>query len=113
MPVYGNGLSQPFPLPDLLRAGVERSPEKVALISHSKRRTWRELDAATSRLAANLLELELAPGDRVASLMPNRGTLLVHYMACVKAGQVTVPLNYRYMPPEIDHALDVSRARRT
>ena len=42
--------------------------------------------------------------------MPNRPALIVHYLACLKAGLVATPLNYRYMPPEIDHALEVSGA---
>ena len=73
--------------------------------------SWSNLDQATNRLAAPYLALELQPGDRVASLMPNRTALFVHYLACFKAGLVLTPLNYRYTPPEIDHALDVSAAR--
>jgi len=42
--------------------------------------------------------------------LPNRGALLVHYLACFKAGLVATPLNYRYQAPEFDHALDVSGA---
>lgn len=59
-------------------------------------------------LAGNYIELGLAPGDRIASLMPNRTELMLHYLACMKCGLVAVPLNYRYMAREIDHALDVS-----
>ncbi len=54
--------------------------------------------------------LGLNPGDRLASLMPNRIALVVHYLACFKAGLVATPLNYRYATPEIDHALEVSDA---
>jgi long-chain acyl-CoA synthetase len=43
--------------------------------------------------------------------MPNRPALIVHYLACFKAGLVATPLNYRYTAPEIDHALAVSEAR--
>jgi acyl-coenzyme A synthetase/AMP-(fatty) acid ligase len=43
--------------------------------------------------------------------MPNRPGLVVHYLACFKAGLVATPLNYRYTAPEIDHALAVSEAR--
>ena len=43
--------------------------------------------------------------------MPNRILLLVHYLACFRAGFVTTPLNYRYAPREIDHTLEVSGAR--
>jgi hypothetical protein len=62
-------------------------------------------------LAVSLLGLGLRPGDRVASLMPNRPALIVHYLACWKAGLVATHLNYRYKAPEIDHALAVSEAR--
>src|SRR5262249_56575963 len=43
--------------------------------------------------------------------MPNCFELVVHYLACFKAGLVATPLNYRYTAPEIDHALGVSEAR--
>ena len=36
--------------------------------------------------------------------MPNRTALVVHYLACFRAGLVATPFNYRYAPPEIDHA---------
>ena len=42
--------------------------------------------------------------------MPNRIDLVVHYLACFKAGLVATPLNYRYTFREIDHALEVSGA---
>jgi acyl-coenzyme A synthetase/AMP-(fatty) acid ligase len=42
--------------------------------------------------------------------MPNRAALLIHYLACIKARLVATPLNYRYMPPEMDHALGLSGA---
>ena len=69
------------------------------------------LDSVSTRLAGNYLDLGLAPGDRIASLMPNRTELMVHYLACMKCGLVAVPLNYRYMAPEIDHALGVCGAK--
>jgi acyl-coenzyme A synthetase/AMP-(fatty) acid ligase len=42
--------------------------------------------------------------------MPHRPALVVHHLGCVRAGLVATPLNYRYMPPEVDHALEVSEA---
>ncbi len=72
--------------------------------------TWRELDDASERLAASYLRMGLKAGDRIASLMPNRCELVIHYLACFKSGLVATPLNYRYMAPEIDHALRVSGA---
>ena len=97
-------------LPVLLKRGFERDPEGIAVASRDGIHTWRELDEASDRLARHLLDAGLEPGDRVASLMPNRVALLVHYLACIKARLVATPLNYRYTPREIDHALRVSGA---
>ena len=101
----------PFdPSVDLLEYGCRKKPNDLALVSLKTRMTWSQLAEATSRLASQYLDLGLVPGDRVASLMPNRPALVVHYLACQKAGLVATPLNYRYMVPEIDHALEVSGA---
>ena len=90
---------------------MDANPDGLALICADSRWTWRTLDGLSDRLAVGLLGLGLNPGDRVASLMPDRPALIVHYLACFKAGLVATPLNYRYMAPEIDHALAVSGAR--
>ena len=98
------------PLHELLAAGLASHPEGVALVSADRRMTWRELEDASLRLAGAYLEMGLERGDRIASLMPNRIALLIHYLACFKAGLVVTPLNYRYTHREIDHALAVSGA---
>lgn len=110
MPLTGRPLGGPIPIPHLLCAGLARAPDDVALVSATTSCTWRALDQASENLAGNLLDLGLRPGDRVASLMPNSAALIIHYIACLKAGLMGVPLNYRYTPPEIDHALEVSEA---
>lgn len=109
MPLQGPDLDAPIDVTNLLAPGL-KTPDASALVSLEDAWSWAELDSSTSRLAANYLALGLKPGDRLASLMPNRSALLAHYLACFKAGLVATPLNYRYMPPEIDHALAVSGA---
>ncbi|MEM7021547.1 MAG: class I adenylate-forming enzyme family protein [Pseudomonadota bacterium] len=108
MPLTGPPLEQPVSPSEVLSKGLETKPHDLALTSLEQRWSWRELDQASSRLAGNLLALGLKPGDRVASLMPNRCGLVIHYLACLRAGLVATPLNYRYRAPEIDHALSVS-----
>lgn len=97
------------PIDTLLDRGT-RDSAGPALASRGGEIGWRDLDERGDRLAASYLRLGLKPGDRIASLMPNRPELVIHYIACLKAGLVATPLNYRYMPPEIDHALGVSKA---
>ena len=99
------------PLDDLLRAGLESRPDETAMVSAERKVSWRELEERSAGLARAYLGLGLEPGDRVASLMPNRISLVVHYLACFRAGLVLTPLNYRYTHREIDHALEVSGAR--
>jgi acyl-coenzyme A synthetase/AMP-(fatty) acid ligase len=110
MPITGPPLAKSIVLTDVLAVGLATKPDDLALVSNESRWTWRELDAASKRLAAHYLNLGLKPGDRVASLLPNRGALFVHYLACHRAALAATPLNYRYQAPEIDHALEVSGA---
>lgn len=111
MPIYGPKLENPTTVLDLLNLGLETKPDEQAIVSLDTKFSWRDVDQLSTRLAAGYLAHGLAPGDRIASLMPNRASLYIHYIACMKAGLVIVPLNYRYMSPEIDHALEVSGAK--
>ncbi len=110
MPFAGPPLTQANAIDDLLGLGLRTKPDDLALASAKTQISWRQLGEISTGLATQYLALGLEPGDRVASLMPNRPALVVHYLACLKAGLVATPLNYRYMPPEIDHALEVSGA---
>ena len=110
MPLFGPSASglEPVAANALLANGLGSRPDEVALASALNSWTWRQLDKASTRLAAHLHAKGIRKSDRVASLMPNRDVLVVHYLACLKAGFVAVPLNYRYMPPEIDYALSLT-----
>ncbi len=87
MPIDGTPVGTPAdPLPLVLRTGLETDPDAVAIVSAEEQMTWRELDEASTRLAVGYRELGLAPGDRVASLMPNRPVLAVHYLGASRPG---------------------------
>ena len=106
----GPPLERPVAISELLYRDLAERPNESALVSLEASWTWRELDRDANRLAQNLLAMGLQTGDRVASLLPNRCITEVLYIACLRAGLVATPLNYRYMAPEIDHALQVSEA---
>ncbi len=107
MLLNGPELAVSADLANLLATTVSDRPDEIAVVSATATWTWRELDRDVDRLAAHFLSMGLRPGDRVASLMPNRIELVLHYLACLKAGLVVTPLNYRYTPAEIDYALGV------
>lgn len=100
-------------LPDLTDAVVSRAqirPDDVAVMDEDTDITWLELDTRVEVWRGDLVSLGLGPGDRVATLMPNRADLLVHYLACLRAAMIAVPLNDRYTSSQIEHALSVSGA---
>ncbi len=112
MLIDGDPLKSPAaPLDELLRIGLRDEPDAPALVSAVRSLSWAELEAESAALAGGYREIGLEPGDRLASLMPNRIDLVVHYLACFRAGLIATPLNYRYTDREIDHALEVSGAR--
>ncbi len=89
MLIEGTSLASPaVALDDLLRVGLESRPDDTAMASAERELSWRELEERSSGLARAYLGLGLERGDRVASLMPNRIALAVHYLACFKAGLV-------------------------
>src|SRR5438876_575583 len=75
MAIAGPKLERPTKLVNLLKIGLTTKPDAPALVSLERIWSWRELDQAATRLARHYLALGLAPGDRVASLMPNRAAL--------------------------------------
>lgn len=108
MPLSGPKLTGPAALHDLISAAVKKKPQECALTSGAQAWTWQELQRDVDRFATHLRAMGLNTGDRVASLLPNCGELLVYYLACFKAGLVITPLNYRYTPANIDYALGFS-----
>jgi long-chain acyl-CoA synthetase len=110
MPHHGPPLAPLVDLTRLLEAGLGGDPAAAALQDLDHSLSWAELDRQVEQLARAYQRLGLRRGDRLASLIPNRVELVVHYLAGLRSGLVLTPLNYRYVPPEIDHALRVSGA---
>ncbi|MEM0914178.1 MAG: class I adenylate-forming enzyme family protein [Planctomycetota bacterium] len=110
MRIDGGELAGPVRIEEILARGLADRSDAPALVSRVDAWTWREFDAASARAANRLADLGLRPGDRLASLVPNRTSLIVLYLACLRAGVVAVPLNYRYTSAQIDHALAVCGA---
>lgn len=110
MALSGPALASPVDVSGLLEKGLAGDPDDTALISLETSWTWQELAEDSTRLAGNLLDLGLKPGDRAASLMPNRCAVLVFYLACLKAGLVATPIYYRATTRGIDRILEASGA---
>ncbi|MBL0420708.1 AMP-binding protein [Ramlibacter sp. AW1] len=75
---------------DALRASARRHPDRLALISDERSLSYAELDEATERLAAALLQAGLNPGDRAMFQMGTTVETAIALLACFKAGVVPV-----------------------
>jgi len=89
-----------------------RTPDACAVFDATTRRTWRELDERTTRLANLLIDrFGVEPGDRVTLLTENRAAVAEVLVAAHKAGAVYVGLNFRFDAGELDGALENAEPR--
>src|SRR5690606_27878306 len=91
----------------LLARGARTWPEGDALVvpPQGVRWTWREFDEAVTRVAAGLLALGLAPGDRVGIWSLNRAEWVLLQFATARAGLILVNINPAYRTHELEYAL--------
>jgi len=93
-----------------LSSSARRFPDKTALVTPSRRWTYRELDQATDRLAASLAARGLTHGDRVAIFMDNSAEAVIGIFATLKAGAVFSPVNPTTKANKLAYILDNCRA---
>jgi acyl-CoA synthetase (AMP-forming)/AMP-acid ligase II len=90
---------------EMLAATARRVPDRVALCFEERRWTFGELDTLATRFAAGLKRSGVRPGDRVAFFMPNCPELMLAYLGCFRLRAICVPLNHRYVGPEVEYAV--------
>ncbi|MGA0611681.1 AMP-binding protein [Caldimonas sp. KR1-144] len=97
---------------DFLAQQVARYPERRAFVSGATGHaiSYRELDALSARFAAWLQQQGVAPGARVALMMPNVLQYPVCLFGALRAGCVVVNVNPMYTPRELEHQIKDSGA---
>lgn len=96
---------------DLISRSARRVPKAMALRFEDRTWTYRELDDASTRVAAALLRSGLRKGDRVAAFGRNSDAYVLLWLGVVKAGLIHVPINYALTGPELAYLLRQSGAR--
>jgi long-chain acyl-CoA synthetase len=99
-----------FNLAAILSESARSAPEHPAAVFDGGQLTYRQLDQASDRVAANLAEAGIRPGEAVALQLPNIPQFLIAYFGALKAGLVVLPLNPLLMAPEIEYHLTDSSA---
>ena len=87
------------------------TPDREALVCESIRRTYRQLNDRTNRLANTMKALGVNHGDRVGLLALNEPEYLEMYFGLGKIGAILVPINHRLAGPEIVYILSDCEAK--
>ena len=95
----------------LFEAAAEQRPAAPAIHYFDATLSYGELDRMAATLGASLIELGLAPGDRVALYLQNVPQFVIAQCAVWKAGGVVVPLNPMLKEAELSYHLNDAGAR--
>lgn len=95
-------------IPEQLERTVSRFGHREALVFHDKgiRLSYYEFDCEVKKLAAGLLALGLAKGDRVGIWSPNRLEWVLTQFATSCVGLILVNINPAYRLSELEYVLN-------
>ena len=88
-------------LAEVLPRAAERFGDRRALVVGDESFSFTELDELSSALAASLVRLGVASGDRVTLYAPNSWEWIVSYYGVLKTGAVINPVNVMLTPAEV------------
>jgi len=103
-------VSQYDTVSQVLEESMKNYAARTAFICMGKSITYAQLDTASRNLGAWLQSRGMAPGSRVALMMPNIMQYPVCVAAVLRAGYVVVNINPLYTPRELEHQLKDSGA---
>ncbi len=101
----------PATLPALIRQAAADFPERAAVIDGAVTISYADLLVRSQAVAASLIALGVAAGDRVAVWAPNMHEWILAACGIHAAGAVLVPLNTRMKGAEAADILERSGAR--
>ena len=97
-------------LGDLLDRAADVHPDREAFVDTENRLTYSQVREKADRLAIGLMELGIAPLERVLMQLPNWSEFVSAYFACQKIGAIPVMLVDRYRQHEIERLAEISGA---
>jgi acyl transferase domain-containing protein/acyl-CoA synthetase (AMP-forming)/AMP-acid ligase II len=96
------------PLPELLLAHAEHLGDKIAFADDGRRVSYAELELRTRRLAGQLVDMDLYPGDRVVICVDSGVDLVESCLAVLRASGICVPVSSRHT--DLAHVFEDSGA---
>jgi fatty-acyl-CoA synthase len=96
---------------DFLERTLSIYPDKLAVVWHDQRYTYRAFADLIGRFAAVLLRAGIKPGDTVSIMSPNRPELLASHYAVPMTGAVLNTINTRLDSSTVNYILRHSESR--
>jgi long-chain acyl-CoA synthetase len=105
-------LNRPQSLVHMLRATVDKWPNKEALVElGGERITYPQLWDRSTRVAGGLHAMGVQRGDRVAIRLGNSINWCSAFFGALMAGAVVVPVNTRFSESEVEHVVTDSGSK--
>jgi acyl-CoA synthetase len=95
----------------LVARHASEQPDGLAFASEREQMTWADYDRRSDEVAGALVAEGYEPGDRVGVQMADGPDVHVAFLACEKAGLVTVGIGPRAGAREVDHLMSRTGAR--
>lgn len=95
----------------LLEEAFQRHRQEAATVCMERWMSYGQLDHFSAALGAWLQSQGMAPGDRVAVMLPNVPQFLIAMAAILRAGYTVVNVNPLYTERELEHQLQDSGAQ--
>jgi long-chain acyl-CoA synthetase len=90
----------------LLERNAKALPEKIAIVFHDRKLTYRQLNETVNRMATGLMHLGMNKGDRIGLMLPRIPELVIGFLAVAKAGGIAVPINFELAAEGTQAVLD-------
>jgi len=98
-------------LGDVVRVHASQRPSQSAMVYQDREWTYADLHTESNRVAQAMLAEGLQPQDRVAFLDKNTPEYFTFLFAAGKVNAVTVAVNWRLAPPEMEYILANAEAK--
>jgi cyclohexanecarboxylate-CoA ligase/acyl-CoA synthetase len=96
---------------DHLDRWTSEAPDRELATDGASRLSYGQARAQAYRLAIELRQVGVEPGDRVLAQLPNWSEFVVVYLAAIRAGAVLVPIMPIYRHDEVGYILERSEAK--
>ncbi|MBA1147849.1 acyl--CoA ligase [Ectothiorhodospiraceae bacterium WFHF3C12] len=96
-------VNRPESVQAMLAAAVETNPQGDAFVYEGERISYRALGEIAARVAANLADRGVSPGDRVTLVLRNGPAFMYALLGTLWLGGIAVPVNAREQGAGIGH----------